>query len=308
LITGAAGFVGRHLWQALTKEGAEVIAADLNPARLAGVARIVALDITREEQVRQLVLEKRPDWIVHLAAWSRVGTSFAQPREVWRVNVAGTRNVLSAARESKRARVLVVSSAEVYGNRAQQPVPELPWRELKPLTPYGRSKLAAEKIAMVEYADLAICARPFPHLGPGQALGFVVPDFVSQIVEVERGKAKPVLRVGNLEVRRDWLDVRDVVQAYVLLLRKGRLGEVYNICTGRAYALKELLQQLLALARVRIRVEKDPARIRPVDVPVLVGSPRKIERETGWKAERPLEQTLREVIEEWRQRLRVSAF
>jgi len=308
LITGASGFVGPHLARALAAAGDEVHGTGLGgpPAEVA-LAGWHDFDLLETAALDGALRAARPDQVVHLAGQSSAGASFADPEGTFRVNVEGTRRLLEAvARQAARARVLVVSSSEVYGpqpegTRVREDAP------CRPVSPYASSKAEAERLALevavARGLDLVV-ARAFGHTGPGQTDRFVVPAFARQLAEIEAGRAQPVLQVGNLEVTRDLCDVRDVVRAYRALLRDGRGGAVYNVCRGEGVRLTAVVERLVARCRVPVRVEADPSRFRPADVPWLVGDPARIVDDTGWRAEIPLETTLADVLEEWRGRAR----
>jgi GDP-4-dehydro-6-deoxy-D-mannose reductase len=250
--------------------------------------------------------EARPGCMVHLAGQSSAALSFEQPRETFGVNAAGTIHLLEAARaECPKARVLVVGSGESYG---PQPEGSRVGEEarFRPVSPYGLSKAvadtAAETYARVFGLDI-VRTRSFAHVGPGQSPRFAVPSFARQVAEAEAGLAEPVLRVGNLQVTRDLTDVRDVARAYGELLEHGRAGEAYNVCSGQGVILADVVHRLAAMARVEVRVELDPARLRPADVPYLVGDPSRIEAGTGWRRTVPLDRSLGDVLDECRARV-----
>jgi GDP-4-dehydro-6-deoxy-D-mannose reductase len=305
LVTGVAGFVGRHLVRVLAESGACVVGLGLEPGPPPGVPLAVwhTADLREPEPVARVVAEAQPDAIVHLAGQSSAGRSFQDPLGTFQANVLGTWNLLEAVRRSApKARVLVVGSGEAYGpqpdgSRAREDTP------FAPVSPYALSKAAADAIADAcargHGLDI-VRVRAFSHTGPGQAPGFVVPDLARQIAGIEAGRMEPVLRAGDLEVTRDLSDVRDVVRAYLALLERGRGGAAYNVCRGEGVRLTEVLRGLTALARVAFRVESDAARLRPADVPWLVGDPGRIVRDTAWRAEIPLDRTLADVLEEWR--------
>ncbi|HEY6867005.1 MAG TPA: GDP-mannose 4,6-dehydratase [Candidatus Eisenbacteria bacterium] len=306
LVTGASGFVGPHLARALRERGARVIGLAAEPQ---GAGLPVdgwhAADLLDPGALARAVAESAPDAVVHLAGQSSAARSFEQPVETFRLNVTGTWNLLEAVRShAPRARVLVVGSGEVYGPQPEgsRAGEETPFR---PVSPYALSKAAADALAELHartHALDVVRTRSFGHTGPGQDPRFVVPSFARQIAAIERGGADPVLRVGNLEVVRDLADVRDVVRGYALLLERGRAGEAYNVCRGAGTRLADLARDLAARARRPVRIEVDPARMRPADVPWLVGDPAKLERDTGWRAEIPLERTLDDVMADWRAR------
>jgi GDP-4-dehydro-6-deoxy-D-mannose reductase len=280
LVTGADGFVGRHAVAHLEAAGVETIS--------------FAGDVRDAGTCRAQVRNARPDAILHLAAIASVADAWRQPDAVTDVNVGGTRNLLDAVADAAPgARFLLVSSGEVYGAvpESQQPIDED--TAARPPSPYAVSKLEAEAVARDADLDTVI-ARPFPHIGPGQDTRFAIASFASQIAAIERG-AEPVLRVGNLDARRDICDVRDVVAAYLALLTGGSAG-TYNVCSGRAVRIGDVLASLLELAERDVEVLPDPERLRPADIPLLLGSPARIERELGWRAALPLEQTLRDTL------------
>ncbi len=308
LVTGVSGFVGPHLARALVASGARVLGLGVEPAPPAGVPLEGwhAADLREPAAVARAVALAKPDAVVHLAGQSSAARSFEDPAGTFETNVTGTRNLLEAARAgAPQARLLVVGSSEVYGpqpegSRAGEETP------FAPVSPYAASKAEADRLAEVsaqgEQGLDVVRVRAFSHTGPGQSPTFVVPAFAQQIAAIEAGRADAVLRVGNLEVMRDFSDVRDVVRAYLALLERGVRGVAYNVCRGEGVKLTEVVRRLVALARVAIRVEVDPARLRPADIPWLVGDPARIARDTGWRAEIPLERTLADVLEEWRRR------
>jgi GDP-4-dehydro-6-deoxy-D-mannose reductase len=311
LITGATGFAGGHLIPALEAEGPsafEIFGTAYPDPPALSEGRLFPLDLRSGEDVIGLMAKVRPDWVFHLAAVSNVRRSWQMRRETIETNVLGTHNLLEGVRRSAPgARVLFVSSSDVYGYGDPLAGPLDEGAAVQVVDPYAYSKAAGEMLCgfygKVEKIDIVI-ARPFPHAGPGQAPDFVCSDWARQIAEIENGERAPILKVGNTDVRRDFTDVRDVVWAYVLLLRKGRRGETYNICSGRSIALREILDFLTgeASGKVPISVEVDPAKLRKSDVPALISSNRKINAETGWSPRVPMEQTLRDLLAFWRQR------
>jgi GDP-4-dehydro-6-deoxy-D-mannose reductase len=310
LVTGVGGFVGEHLARALTAAGADVWGTGIEPDSTPAVATQGAVnayragvDLTHADAAADLVAWARPDAIVHLAGQSSAARSFEIPEETFAANALGTWNLLHGiGRAAPRARTLIVGTSEVYGpqpdgTRVDESAP------FRPVSPYALSKAAADAFAEVFARQReidVIRTRSFGHAGPGQTPRFVVPAFAKQIAEIEAGKAEPILRVGNLDVTRDLLDVRDVTRAYVLLLERGASGAAYNVCRGEGVKLTEVARMLCERAKTRVRIEIDAARMRPADVPYLVGDPTAIERATGWSASIPLEKTLDDVLEEWR--------
>ncbi len=306
LVTGAGGFVGPHLVAALVARGARVRGAGLGvPPPGTPLELWQEADFADLGQARAAVGAESLDAIVHLAGQSSAARSFEAPEETFRANVSGTWTLLEAVRAlAPAARVLVVGTSEVYGSL----VPGTPATEdmpFAPLSPYSLSKAAAEEVARA-YAEThaldVVRARPFGHTGPGQTDRFVVPSFARQLAEIEQGRAEPVLRVGNLDVTRDLTDVRDIVAGYCALLERGARGEAYNLCRGEGVHLRALVDELVAMANVTVRVEVDPARLRPADMAWLVGDPARIARDTGWSVERPLGRTLHDVLDDWRTR------
>jgi GDP-4-dehydro-6-deoxy-D-mannose reductase len=306
LVTGVSGFVGGHLVRALAGHGDVVsgLGADAPPPALAaGLAGYVRADLRELDPLVAAVADLRPDAVVHLAAQSSAGESFQRPTETYQVNALGTWSVLEAVRRSApRARVLVVGTGEIYGPQPEgtRVAEDAPYR---PVSPYALSKAVADATAEVmarSYGLDVVRTRSFGHAGPGQTTRFVLPSVAQQIAEIEAGRQEPVLKVGNLDVVRDMLDVRDVVRAYLALLERGRAGEAYNVCRGEGCRLADLVGDLVGRSRVRIRIKPDPARVRPADVPYLVGDPTRIAGELGWRAEIPMTRTLDDVLADWR--------
>jgi len=316
LITGIAGFAGSHLAGHLCARGWEVVGLErpgVPGDNLAGidVLRVEDADILDPGAMAGAVASASPGVVFHLAAVSFVPAAEKAPRETLDVNAGGTLNVLEACRRhAPAARVVVVSSSEVYG---KVPSGEMPISELRAPAPanlYALSKLCTEEAARCygrAYAVPAVIVRPFNHIGPRQSPAFVTSTFARQIAEIEAGRKKPVIDVGNLDAERDFTDVRDMVRAYALAAEKCAPGETYNICTGRPRRIAEVLGMLLALSSVRIEVRQDPARLRKSDIPVFYGDCTKFARATGWRSEHPLEETLREILDWWRGRVSPSA-
>lgn len=285
LVTGASGFVGRHLATLLRSRGDEVVAASRAEA-----------DVRDAAAVRSLVAAAAPDAVFHLAGQSSVARSFADPVATFEANAVGTVAVLEAVRATAPgARVLVASSADVYGAVAPDEPPVRETRPLAPASPYAASKAAAETAAL-QYARSfgldAVVVRSFSAVGPGQSTEFALPGFAAQLARVARGEAEPVLRVGNLSAERDFVDVVDVARAYAALAGRGATGEAYNVCTGEGRSLRDALDMLVRASGLDVRIELDPARLRPVDVPRLAGSSEKLRAATGWRPERPLAESL----------------
>ncbi len=295
LVTGAGGLVGGRLVPRLREEGHEVAATDRE------------LDVTDRAQVESAVARQRPDALIHLAALSSPAESYQKPEATYRVNYLGSRTVLAAAwRHASAARVLLVGSGDVYGT-AQPGAPA--FREdapLRPRSPYARSKAAADQLGAF-YANRGLDVvriRAFNHTGPGQSDQFAASSFARQIAEIEASQRKPVLRVGNLDAGRDFLDVNDVVEAYVRLLDRTVPASVYNVASGSAVRIRDLLEALLARATVAPAVEVDPERMRPTDY--SVGNADRLRAATGWKPRVPLDATLYSLLSYWRDRVAAS--
>lgn len=293
LITGGGGFVGRHLLQHLQEAGDDATATDRS---------IDGCDILDAPALLDRFRKVRPEVVYHLAGASDVGGSWQTPQATFRANAEGTLNVLWAAREAGCERVLTVGSADVYGKVTAEDLPINEDLPLRPVSPYAASKCAADHVAQqafLGYSQHVIRARPFNHLGPGQTDRFVAPALAGRVARNELSGDEVVV-VGNLSPKRDFTDVRDVVRAYRLLLERGTAGEVYNVCSGRAIAVQELADQFIAMATIPMRLEPDPDLQRPVDIPVLLGDASRIRRDTGWEPQIPLEQTLRDLLDDRR--------
>jgi GDP-4-dehydro-6-deoxy-D-mannose reductase len=310
LITGAGGFVGGHLcayllahtdWKLTGTVYPHPVDAQPQEPRL----RLRHADLRDPEGVQALVGEVQPDCVFHLAAQSFVPASFADPWDTLQNNVRAQLNLLEAVRRSGRdVRLLVIGSNEEYGAPRPEELPQTEESPLRPNNPYAVSKVAQDFLGLqyyLAYGLPVVRVRPFNHTGPGQAPRFVVPAFASQIARIEAGLQEPVMKVGNLEAARDFTDVRDIVRAYHLAVSQGEPGEVYNLASGQPQSVRGLLEMLLSHSHVEIRVERDPRRYRPVDVPVAYGSAAKFRQRTGWEPQIPFEQTLRDTLAYWRE-------
>lgn len=292
LVTGSSGFVGQHLIAHLEENGDEVITFD----------REAGHDVLDGNSLHNFFRETQPDVVYHLAGWSDVGGSWKAPVITLRVNAEGSLNVLLAAAEVGVERLLLVSSADVYGAVTEADLPLTENSELRPVSPYAASKVAADFLGLQAYLGSqlpVIRARAFNHLGPGQTDRFVASALASRIVENER-TGGDVITVGDLSARRDFTDVRDVVRAYRRLVEDGVPGEAYNVCSGRDLAVQELADRLLALSDKPMTLQVDPALLRPVEVPVLRGDPTKLNEATGWEASIPIDTTLGDLLLQWR--------
>ena len=310
LIIGAAGFVGSYLIDHIQKHCIWSIVVTKMPQErltLQG-ADVCDLDIMDPAAITELLEEKRPDYIFHLAAQSSVAVSWKNPGLTVDVNIKGSLNVLDAVRKlDYKHRVLLIGSGEEYGHLRQDEVPVGEDNVLRPGNIYAATKACQNMLGAIyarAYGMDVLMVRAFNHVGPNQSPIFVVADFCRQAAEIELGMREPVIRVGNLSARRDFSDVRDVVRAYAALMEKGKAGETYNVGAGKAVEIRRILDMILSLAKKEIRVETDPARMRPVDVPVIEADIRKLQACTGWRTEIPLEKTIEETLNYWRETLR----
>jgi GDP-4-dehydro-6-deoxy-D-mannose reductase len=312
LITGASGFVGSHLVDHLALDSNNVLFGthfskngSKNKNKINEKIQLSEVDLRNEDEVYNLIDKVKPDIIYHLAAFTSAANSFKSPRETVLNNIAGQLNIFESMQKSNllNSKTLVVASAEVYGTVKKENLPMNEETPLNPTNPYAVSKLTQDFLGrqyFLSYGLKAVRVRPFNHVGPGQAPIFVVSSFAQKIVEIEKGKRKPLLPVGNLEAKRDFTDVRDVVKAYSLLMDKGEFGEVYNIGSGVSYKISEILNMLLSFSSVKIKIETDKSLFRPIDDPELVCDPSKLNRLTGWKPEIPIEKTLKDTLDYWR--------
>lgn len=305
LIIGGAGFVGGYLAKHLLTLGHEVAITKIpsEQTAAAGVS-VYDLDIRDQDAVSEVLKNVRPDMVFHLAAQSSVAVSWKHPQLTADINIKGILNVLDGLRRyGGNPRVLLVGSGEEYGYVLPE---ETPVRETNPVRPgniYAATKACQNMVGRI-YAQAydmdLVMVRPFNHIGPNQSPVFVTADFCKQVAEIEAGKREAVIRVGNLNVRRDFTDVRDVVRAYALLVRKGQAGETYNVGSGQAVKIGDILRTILDQSTASIRVEVDSEKLRPADVPVMEADISKVQRLTGWKPQISLEQTIEDMLGYWR--------
>lgn len=310
-ITGATGFAGSHLVRDLLAAGATVFALVHDQSSHVELPaherfRPLAGDLLDEASLLAALREARPDTVYHLAGQALTAQSWDRPALTLQVNTVGTVNLLEAVIHYGRPRTVVVTSAEIYGVIRPEELPVTEETRPRPHHPYGVSKWAAGQLVSLyqQRYDLPVVeARPFNHIGPRQARGFVVPDFASQLAAIKLGQQEPVMSVGNLSAERDFTDVRDVVRAYQRLAEAGRPGETYIICSGRSVAIEQILMILVELAGVDVTITRDPARMRPSEIPRLYGSYAKLAADTGWQPQVALEQSLADAFAEWMERL-----
>jgi GDP-4-dehydro-6-deoxy-D-mannose reductase len=311
IITGVGGFAGSHLSDYLLNQTDWQVVGCVLPgwdcSHLDRRVTCLEMDLRDREAVRDMLEQVTPDVIFHLAAQAFVPVSWQDPWDTLENNIRAETNILDGlVKLGARPRVMVVGSNEEYGLVRPD---ELPLREdspLRPNSPYAVSKVAQDFLGLsyfLSHGLPVVRVRPFNHIGPRQAEGFVAPAFAKQITLIEAGQQEPVIRVGNLDVQRDFSDVRDVVRAYHLAVTQGQPGQVYNIGSGQPRAVKALLEMLLSLSAQPIRVEIDPARMRPSDTPVAYCDASKLRAATGWEPRVPFEQTLRDVLDDWRMRI-----
>ncbi|MDD3776874.1 MAG: GDP-mannose 4,6-dehydratase [Actinomycetota bacterium] len=307
IITGAAGFVGRHLARLLLSRNHSIVGIDINQDHGLGFP-IQGVDLTKQQQVDQLIKQVKPEGIFHLAAQASVSYSWQNPVDTFRTNVFGGINLLDSVKKfSPGARVLMVCTAEEYGQPpCHQAIDEQ--FPLNPQNPYAISKAALDFFALTysqAYQLQVLVTRSFNHIGPGQSDRFVCSDFARQIACIEQGCADPVIKVGNLEAYRDFLDVRDVAAAYSVILAQGRQGEPYNVCSGQKIKIAEILNILIGLSSARqdIKVEIDPNKFRPIDIPSIYGDNRKLKQDTGWQPQYDLITSLSDTLNWWREKV-----
>lgn len=309
LITGISGFVGSHMAEFLLQKQVEVVGTIRHRSRMDHIKhlndiRLVECELRDPFSVDSLIKDLKPDLIFHLAAQSFVPTSWNSPVDTIHNNVAGQMNIFEAVRrDGVDCKIQIACSSEEYGHVEPDEVPIKETNPLRPLSPYAVSKVAQEFLGyqyFKSYGLHIVPTRTFNHTGPRRGEQFVTSNFSKQIADIEKGKKPPVIYVGNLEAKRDFTDVRDVVRAYWLALEKGEPGVTYNIASGTCYTIREMLNKLLTMSNVEIEIKEDPARLRPSDVEILLGDYTNFHLQTGWKPEIPFEQTLWDLLNFWR--------
>jgi GDP-4-dehydro-6-deoxy-D-mannose reductase len=314
LITGITGFVGSHMAEHALAQGAEVFASTRWRSRTENIehlresVHLIECDLRDMASVGRLLATSSPTHVIHLAAQSFVGASWHTPAETLSTNIVSQVNLLEGIRDLKVVpRFLVIGTSEEYGLVYADEVPIKETNPLRPLSPYAVSKVAQDLMGFQYFKSYGlpiIRSRAFNHEGPRRGEVFVTSSFAKQVAEIEAGLRKPVIFVGDLKPRRDYSDVRDIVRGYWMLLERGEPGEVYNLCSGRSWAIQQVLDFFLDRSRIKgIAVETDPERLRPSDVMVLEGDSSKIQHALGWEVEIPFEQTLQDLLHYWRPRV-----
>lgn len=318
LITGITGFAGSHLAEHLLGLGTvEVHGIERWRSKTDNIDHIKSklimheCDIRDASSVRKVIEAVAPDRIFHLAAQSFVPSSWKAPAETLMTNILGELNIFEAVRHiGINPRIQIAGSSEEYGLVYPDELPIKETNPLRPLSPYAVSKVGQDLLAyqyFMSYQLHIVRTRGFNHTGPRRGNVFVESNFAQQIARIERGLQEPVVKVGNLKAKRDYSDVRDMVRAYELALEKGEPGEVYNICSGTTHSIEEILERLLAMSTVKVQIEPDPRRMRPSDVMILLGDATKFVDRTGWRPRIPIETTLKDLLEYWRERVGVYA-
>jgi len=312
LITGITGFAGSHLAEFILSNHPDVEVYGImrwrsrteNIEAIEQRVKLVECDLRDATSVKTLLGRVRPDMVFHLAAQSYVPSSWNAPGESLTTNIIGQLNIFEAVRELKiEPWIQIACSSEEYGLVKEDELPIKETNPLRPLSPYAVSKVGQDYLGYQYHMSFGlnvVRTRAFNHDGPRRGDVFVSSNFAKQLVEVEKGKRPAVIHVGNLEARRDFSDVRDIVRGYWLSLERCEAGEVYNLCSGKAYSIQEVLDRLIELSGAKVKIEQDPARLRPSDVPVLIGDCTKFREVTGWKPEIPYDKTLADMLDYWR--------
>lgn len=312
LVTGASSFAGSYLVDHLLKTTNDnIFGTYYSESSLSILGKnqekinVIQVDLTKKDQVKKLIQQIKPDSIYHLAALTSPSNSFDAPDETFINNILSELNILEEIRKNNLfdTKLLIISSAEVYGSVKKEDLPISETVSLNPTNPYAVSKIAQDFLGrqyFLSYGLKIIRVRPFNHIGPKQSPNFVVSSFAKKIAEIEKGIHAPVLTVGNLETKRDFTDVRDMVKAYALILEKGELGEVYNIGSGESHKISEILNNLLSFSKVKIEIKQDKNLLRPIDNQELVCDYSKLKNITNWEPTVPIMKTLQETLDYWR--------
>lgn len=313
LITGIAGFAGSHLAELLLSQDNEVYGLCRPRSKMDHIESIKSklhledADLLDSHSLYSTIARIKPDYIFHLAAQSFVPTSWVSPSVTLEVNIVGSANIFEAVRQVGINPVIQIAcSSEEYGLVHPEEIPIKETNPLRPLSPYAVSKVAMDYLGYQyhrSYGLNIVRTRGFNHTGPRRGETFVTSNFAQQIARIEKGKQEPVIYVGNLEAQRDWTDVRDMVRGYLVAVQKCDPGEVYNICTGKAVKVGDMLQLLLSFSKVKVETKEDPSRMRPSDVPVLIGDNTRFVQKTSWKPEIAFNKTMEDLLNYWRERV-----
>lgn len=313
LITGVSGFAGSFLADFLLSKKEYIVSGtylledsvEKNLGKIKKDINLIKADLTNTKRVYELLKSVKPDLVFHLAALPYTAASFRNPLKTIENNIASQMNVLSAIKENKLfgTKILIVSSAEVYGLVDKKDLPINEETKLMPTSPYAVSKIAQDFLGLqffLSYNLKIVRVRPFNHIGPRQSPNFVVASIARRIAEIEKGRHKSFISVGNLEAKRDFTDVRDMVRAYTLAIEKGKPGEVYNIGSEKSYRISEVLDNLLKLSKIKIKVQVNKNLLRPVDIPELLCDATKFKNLTNWNPEIDINTTLKDTLDYWR--------
>lgn len=313
LITGITGFAGSHLTELLLKEGYQVYGTTRPRSKTDNIdhlKRQIILedaDLLDSHSLYAILRNIKPDYIFHLAAQSFVQSSWASPATTMEINAVGTVHLFEAVRRAEVEPVVQIAcSSEEYGLVLPKEVPVKETNPLRPLSPYAVSKVAMDYLGYQyhqSYDMKIVRTRGFNHTGPRRGEVFVTSNFAKQLAEIEKGKKEPIIEVGNLDAKRDWTDVRDMVRAYLLSVQKCQYGEVYNVCSEETVKVGDMLEMLLSMSKVKVKIRKDQSRMRPSDVPILLGDCSKFRSVTGWKPEIPFDKTMKDLLDYWRERV-----
>ncbi len=313
LVTGITGFVGSHLAEMLLDEGLDVYGLIQVRSSMENIATIkdrlslIEGDLADAHSLRHVVAAIEPDFIFHLGAQSYVPASWSSPAGTMEANLIGSLNLFEAVRQAGiKPAIQIAGSSEEYGLVEREELPITEATPLKPLSPYAVSKVAMDYLGYQYYRSYGLPifrTRAFNHTGPRRGEVFAESNFAKQVAEIEAGLRPPVISVGNLDAERDYTDARDIVRGYWLAVQRAEPGEVYNLCSGHAISMRSVLDSLLAMSDVKVEIEVDPARLRPSDVPILLGDASKFQAATGWQPEIPFEKTLADLLDYWRAKL-----
>jgi len=313
LVTGITGFAGSHLAELLLGEKYEVHGLCRWRSRTENIEHIknkihlIEGDLLDAHSLQNLMMNVRPDIVFHLAAQSFVPASWTSPAVTLEINLVGTCNLFEAVKSAQiNPMIQIACSSEEYGLVKPKEVPIKESNPLRPLSPYAVSKVAMDYLGYQYFKSFGmkiVRTRGFNHTGPRRGEVFVCSTFTKQIAEIEKGLKEPIIKVGNLSAKRDFTDVRDMVNGYYLAVLKGKPGEVYNICSEKAIEIGKVLEMVIKMSKVKVKIEKDPSRMRPSDVPILLGTSAKFRDQTGWQPKIKFEKTLKDLLNYWRERV-----